>query len=65
MYAFIWRLLPGDRRVKAAIAAGLVLLAALILWYVVFPLVEPNLQFDHGVMNGDAPTTPAPRPSGH
>lgn len=65
MYALIWRLLPGEWPVKVATAAGLVLLAAVILWYGVFPWVEPKIQFDHGVMNGNPATTPAPTPSGH
>ncbi|MFC4908704.1 hypothetical protein [Actinomadura gamaensis] len=64
MYALIWRLLPGERPVKIAIAAGLVLVVAAILWYAVFPWVEPKIQFDHGVMNGDPATTPAATPSG-
>ncbi|MCP2340649.1 hypothetical protein [Actinomadura rupiterrae] len=65
MYALIWRLLPGGWQTKTAIAAGLVLLAAVILWYLVFPWAEPKIQFDHGVMNGNpATTTPAPTPPG-
>ncbi|WP_026412546.1 hypothetical protein [Actinomadura oligospora] len=58
MYTLIWRLLPGDRRLKTAVAAGLVLVVAVILWYAVFPWVEPQIQFDHGVMNGAPATTP-------
>ncbi|MEV5573440.1 hypothetical protein AB0L06_25645 [Spirillospora sp. NPDC052269] len=58
MYALIWRLLPGGWPMKTAVAAGLVLVAAAILWYAVFPWVEPQIQFDHGVMNGTPATTP-------
>lgn len=55
MYGWIWRRLPGGWRVKAAVAAGLVLVAVLLLWYGVFPWLEPKLQFDHGVVDSPSP----------
>ncbi|WP_030170549.1 hypothetical protein [Spirillospora albida] len=50
MYAWIWRNLPGAWPAKAALAASLALIAALVLWYVVFPWLEPKFQFDQGVV---------------
>ncbi|MFC5187810.1 hypothetical protein [Actinomadura harenae] len=64
MYALIWRLLPGGWPLKTAVAAGLALVVAVILWYAVFPWVEPQIQFDHGVMNGSPATAPS-SPSRH
>ena len=62
MYGLIWRLLPGDRVVRGLIAAILVMAVAAVLWYVVFPKVEPKIQFDHGTVEGgtSAPATPRP-----
>jgi len=47
MYATLWKLLPGDRGVKALTCLGLLLAVVVLLWYVVFPWVEPKIQFDH------------------
>jgi hypothetical protein len=62
MYAWIWRHLPGSSAVKAALAALLIVIAATVLWYAVFPWVEPKIRFDHGVVEGgtSAPATPRP-----
>lgn len=60
MYAWIWRRLPGAWHTKLAVAAAVVLAFALVLWNVVFPWVEPKVQFDHGVVTG----TPSPSSSG-
>ncbi|MDL4773517.1 MULTISPECIES: hypothetical protein [Thermomonosporaceae] len=61
MYAWIWRRLPGGWRTRAGIALALVLVFAAVLWYAVFPWLEPKAQFDHGVVNGTpaSPTAPA------
>ncbi|WP_018654279.1 hypothetical protein [Actinomadura flavalba] len=58
MYAWIWRHLPGSgpKKLMWTMLAVLVVVAA--LWYVVFPWLEPKLQFDHGVV------TPASTPPG-
>jgi hypothetical protein len=67
MYAWIWRHLPGDWRVKSATAAGLALVVVLILWYAVFPWLEERLRFDHGVVQNGTPGhsgSPSPGPSG-
>ncbi|MFG1998135.1 hypothetical protein ACGFNU_03180 [Spirillospora sp. NPDC048911] len=57
MYAWIWRHLPGQWQAKTALAAALVLAAAAVFWYVVFPWLEPKVQFDRGVIN--TPSSPA------
>jgi hypothetical protein len=62
MYAWLWRHLPGDTLQRAAIALGFVIVAGVLLWYFVFPWVEPKLQFDHGTVGGgtSAPARPSP-----
>jgi hypothetical protein len=60
MYAWIWRRLPGTPAVKAAVAAALVVIIAVLLWYAVFPWIEPKIQFDHGVVDGGTPTPARP-----
>ncbi|MDH2427491.1 hypothetical protein [Sphaerisporangium sp. TRM90804] len=40
MYAWIWRRLPGGRAAKAACSAVLLVAAVLLLWFVVFPVVD-------------------------
>lgn len=46
MYPWIWRTLPGGRLAK--LAGSLVLIAAVValLWFVIFPWIEPLLPFD-------------------
>ena len=63
MYAWIWRHLPGRWPTKTAIAAGLVLVAVLVLWFAVFPWLEPRLQFDRGVVEHGGPASPGPAPT--
>lgn len=63
MYAWIWRRLPGGWQARTATALVLVLALSAVLWYLVFPWVEPKVQFDHGVVGGD-PTVPAGTPAG-
>ncbi len=46
MYAWIWRTLPGGPLVKLLGCAVLFLLVVLLLFFVVFPAVEPLLPFD-------------------
>ncbi|MFI0369557.1 hypothetical protein ACH35V_16910 [Actinomadura sp. 1N219] len=56
MYAWIWRHLPGEWQTKTATALGLVIAIAVVFWYVVFPWVEPKVQFDHGVVDRPSPS---------
>ncbi|GAA4584353.1 hypothetical protein GCM10023194_24060 [Planotetraspora phitsanulokensis] len=46
MYAFIWRRLPGGTVVRLVVSLLLVGIAAALLWYVVFPWLEPRLPLD-------------------
>ncbi|MEV4377501.1 hypothetical protein [Streptosporangium sp. NPDC049644] len=46
MYGWIWRLLPGNLAVRVFTAAVLVGLVAAVLWYVVFPWIEPRISLD-------------------
>ncbi|MBC6457170.1 hypothetical protein [Actinomadura sp. HBU206391] len=62
MYMWIWRHLPGTPATRAATAAALALVLAAVLWYVVFPWLEPKVQFDRGVIDHhtSGPSTPRP-----
>ena len=46
MYAWLWRKLPGRPLIRALTAAVLVAAAVAVLWYVVFPLLEPLVTLD-------------------
>lgn len=46
MYVWIWRHLPGNRLAKALASLVLVLGVAALLFFVVFPWVEPRLPFN-------------------
>lgn len=63
MYAWIWRRLPGTWPAKTAFALVLVIAVAVVFWYVVFPWLEPKVQFDHGVVDG-TPSSPSQSPPG-
>lgn len=43
MYGWIWRMLPGPAPAKLASALVLLLAVVALLFFVVFPLVEPYL----------------------
>jgi hypothetical protein len=58
MYAWIWRRLPFGLVGKLVGSTVLVLAAVAMLWYVVFPALEPLLPFD------DAQVEPGPEPVG-
>jgi hypothetical protein len=62
MYAWLWRHLPGTLPQRLGIAAGVVVVVAALLWYLVFPWVEPKLQFDHGTVGGGPSAPASPRP---
>ncbi|ACY95669.1 MULTISPECIES: hypothetical protein [Thermomonospora] len=63
MYGWIWRHLPGRGPVRALIAAGLVAVAVLLLWYVVFPWAESKVRFDENTVEGGSVGTPGPAPA--
>jgi len=45
VYGWIWRTLPGGRAAKTAGALVVFALVVLLLFFVVFPAVEPLLPF--------------------
>jgi hypothetical protein len=51
VYGWLWRRLPGNRAVRLLTASLLVLLAAGLLWYVVFPWLETYVAFDEGILS--------------
>jgi hypothetical protein len=68
MYAWLWRHLPGATLERVGLALAAVVVVGVLLWYLVFPWVEPKLQFDHGTVEGGTsgpPSTPAPTSRGH
>jgi hypothetical protein len=46
VYAWLWRKLPGPPRARAPIAIVLAAAAVAVLWYVVFPFLEPMVTLD-------------------
>jgi hypothetical protein len=66
VYAWIWRLLPFGRPGKLAGSGLLVLAATALLWYLVFPAVDPHLPFTtSGEVTQDTPGGSAsPSPTG-
>ena len=46
VYVWIWRKLPGGPRAKIAGCALLFLAAVALLFFVIFPYVEPRLPFN-------------------
>lgn len=46
MYPWIWRTLPGGRFAKLAGSLVLIGAAVALLWFVIFPWIEPLLPFD-------------------
>jgi hypothetical protein len=55
VYGVIWRLLPFGRVGKIIGSVVLVAGIAALLWYLVFPAIDPILPF-----NNDGPTTTTP-----
>jgi hypothetical protein len=62
MYAWLWRRLPGSTVERTCFTLAAVIILGLLLWYFLFPWVEPKLQFDHGTVGGgaSAPASPGP-----
>lgn len=47
MYVWIWRHLPGPVSLKLAESVMLFLAVVALLFFVIFPWLEPYLPFDH------------------
>jgi hypothetical protein len=56
MYGWIWRHLPFGLPGKLIGSLGLAVATAALLWYVVFPRVEPLLPFDDVQVTQDGGT---------
>lgn len=54
MYGWIWRTLPGGRLGKTAGALLLFALVVLLLFFVVFPAIEPLLPFSDVTVESEA-----------
>ena len=59
VYGWIWRALPGGRLAKSAGALVLFLLVVLLLFFVVFPAVEPLLPFSDVTVDSPGPSSAA------
>ncbi|PDP84904.1 hypothetical protein CQJ94_26100 [Glycomyces fuscus] len=51
MYGLIWRVLPGPWVSKLIMALGLVVGAALLLWFFAFPALSPHMPFNDGAVD--------------
>jgi hypothetical protein len=60
MYVWIWRHLPGPLAVRLAQTLALLAGAVALLFFVVFPRVEPLLPYSDVTVN--QATTPSPSP---
>jgi hypothetical protein len=64
MYGWIWRRLPGGWPGKLGGSFLLLIGVLALLFYVVFPWIEPRLPFNHVTVSpgggASAPVTPAP-----
>jgi hypothetical protein len=51
MYGWIWRHLPGPTPLRVASALMIFLVIVAILFFVIFPWLEPYMPFDHATTN--------------
>lgn len=51
MYTWIWRRLPGGRGLKAAEALAMALIIVALLFFVIFPWIEPLMPFNSVTVN--------------
>ncbi len=64
MYVWLWRRFPGGLAGKLFCTAVLLTAAVLLLFFVVFPYVEPRLPYSDVTVNPAGGATPGPLPSG-
>jgi hypothetical protein len=60
VYGWIWRTLPGGRAGKLLGSLVLLTAAVLLLFFVVFPAVEPLLPLGDVTVEGDVAPVPSP-----
>jgi hypothetical protein len=58
MYAALWRRVPGGLAAKISAMIGLAASALALLFFVVFPLIEPRLPWNDVTVNTPPLTTP-------
>jgi hypothetical protein len=64
VYGWIWRHLPGGWWGRLGGSFVLLLAALALLFYVLFPWIEPRLPFNHVTITpGGVPTAPPSTPS--
>ncbi len=61
MYGWLWRHLPGPWSARLGQLAVLLVAVLALLFYVIFPAVDPHLPFNDVTVNG--PTLPSPTPT--
>jgi hypothetical protein len=59
VYGWLWRKMPGNRAEKTAGMFALVLVVLLLLFFVVFPWVEPRLPWNEVTVNSPTLTVPS------
>ncbi|MFD9702934.1 hypothetical protein [Lentzea sp. NPDC059081] len=55
MYAWVWRRLPGPFALRLVVALVVLCGLGLLLWYVVFPLLDPLLPFSDSTVEALSP----------
>ena len=67
MYASLWRRIPGGIAGKLAGMLGLLVSVLALLFFVVFPVIEPHLPWNDVTVNtpglSDQPSSPPPSAS--
>ena len=61
MYVWIWRHLPGNTWVRVFLSLVLVLAVVALLFFVVFPWVEPKLPFNDVTVDPTQSPSAGPR----
>ncbi|MBX6371370.1 MAG: hypothetical protein IRZ02_03825 [Acidothermus sp.] len=62
MYGWIWRKLPGNTAEKCVTVGAMVLAILALLFFVVFPWVEPRLPWNDVTI--ESPSLSSPHPIG-
>lgn len=63
MYAWIWHKLPFGLRGKFVGSFALVASVITLLWFVIFPAIEPNMPFNDGQMDDTSEVVPSDGPA--
>jgi hypothetical protein len=52
MYGWLWRILPGPTAAKATGALLIIVAVAAVLWFGVFPWLQPHVPVDGSSISG-------------